>query len=176
VEYLGVLMTTSIAAAEENAYDRPIAWTPELSVGVPEIDADHKVLIELISQINLAADLPEAYTIVGTVLAALSDYTEYHFIREERMQQVVGFPTAEAHHQCHQILGQQVQHYLALYTANPDAVDTQDLFRFLQRWLFEHILKEDMQYVPYCANNPKASEAVIAIGAEFFIDSDVGLF
>jgi hemerythrin-like metal-binding protein len=169
-------MTTPTVAAGENAYDRPIAWTPELSVGVPEIDADHKVLIELIGQINHTADMPEAYTVVGTVLAALSDYTEYHFSREERMQEVVGFPTTDTHRECHDILRQQVQHYLALYTANPEGVDTQELFRFLQRWLFEHILKEDMQYAPYCANNPKASEAVIAVGLEFFMDSDTGLF
>jgi len=164
------------AAAEESAYDSPIAWSPELSVGVPEIDADHKVLIELISQINNRSDLPEAFTIVGTVLAALSDYTEYHFTREERMQQVVGFPNADAHHQRHVILRQQVLDYLARYMANPEDVDTQELYLFLHRWLFEHILNEDMQYAPYCANNPKASEAVIGIGLDFFIDSNSSLF
>lgn len=147
-----------------------LVWSQKYSVGVNEIDSDHKVLIELIGQIDSAAAGSEAHAVIGTVLAALFDYTEYHFEREEKMMQTVGYTVLPQHKQKHDLLKSQVIEYLGRYSDDPNSVNIEDLSKFLQRWLSEHILKEDMGYRPLVENNPKAGEAAASVGIDFFMD------
>jgi hemerythrin-like metal-binding protein len=165
----GLGMTSTVAAGRESAA-QALAWSDKLSVGIPEIDSDHRVLVELINLVDTSDPVPEAYSVIGTVLAALADYTEYHFAREEAMHRAVNYPGSADHHASHQLLKRQVLHYQGLYQAAPDGIDVHELFGFLQRWLIEHILHEDMLYVPFCADNPVAREAVCSVGLEFFME------
>lgn len=146
-------------------------WSEAFSVGIPEIDADHRILFDLAGQIIEAATGEEAAVVTGSVLLALSDYADYHFEREERVMRAVGYPAEADHTIGHEKLRAKVHQMAERYQADPTAVAAGDLAAFLLNWLTNHILHEDMQYRPYAERNKAAGAAAAAsIGSEFFID------
>jgi len=160
---------TMDAARDAGAGNR-IAWTEEMSVGVPEIDADHQILMELIAQIDDAAAGAEAKEVTGSVLGALLDYTDFHFQREERLQEAIGFPETEQHKRQHAGLKRQVLEFLGRYSRAPDTAAAGELSAFLHRWLVDHILTQDMRFKPYALAKPDISQAAAAeMGVEYFL-------
>ena len=100
-----------------------IQWTPDFSVGVESIDTDHKVLISLINQLDDAILGGEPKQTVSRVLDALSDYTNYHFAREELLMRACAYPDIEAHARTHATLRAQVHDIRNRYRRNPE-IDT----------------------------------------------------
>ncbi len=58
-------------------------WDEEMSVGVIELDADHKELIKVINQLGANAEDQARQNAIRQSLFALLRYAEYHFAREE---------------------------------------------------------------------------------------------
>jgi hemerythrin len=78
----------------EQAY---LAWTHSFSVGVPQLDEDHRALVRLINRACAAADAADP----EQLLSALDDLVELangHFEREEAiMHQLPGYALLPAH-------------------------------------------------------------------------------
>ncbi len=144
-------------------------WSEALSVGVPEIDADHKLLFDLVDQARAAIDGAEVESVLPCVLAALIDYTDYHFAREERMQQAIGFSEARAHRDQHEMLRQRVRAFAAALDVGE--FDPIALISFLEAWLVEHIVRQDMRFKPLANGNPAARRAAASVGIEFFMEA-----
>lgn len=147
-----------------------VGWSQDLEIGVPEIDADHRLLIDLIGQVETVAGGSEAIHVLGSLLDSLSDYVDYHFRREERMQEAVGYPGLDLHRSQHEVLRREVGDLLDHYRDRPQSIDPIELAGFLRRWLIKHITKQDMAYKPFVTGNPKAREAAASIGVEFFLE------
>jgi hemerythrin len=62
-----------------------MTWGPKLSVGVPQIDDQHKKLIELVNRLNEAMIAGHGRDLIGSTLSELVKYTQYHFACEERL-------------------------------------------------------------------------------------------
>jgi len=155
--------------------DPLIAWCDSWSVGAPEMDRDHRILINLVNKLPAALDeAEESGWGVGGVLNCLWDYTEYHFNREEALLKAANFPGAEDHGQRHSELKAQVRDWLDRYQADPDAIDGPTLVTFLKSWLMNHILGEDMRYKPYVQNNPDAQAVAAAIAVDPDLIEDLG--
>ena len=118
-------------------------WSEEFSVGVPEIDADHRMLFELI---GVLADAPASQRIVSESLDALAEYVGHHFAREERYQEAIGFPGLAAHRVLHRQLAERLASFRAIHDVDPSRVDVGELRNFLRHWLINHVLHEDMQF------------------------------
>jgi hemerythrin-like metal-binding protein len=76
-------------------------WKPEMSVGMEELDEDHRFLIKVINRLaeNSAGDgNAEA---VGECLASLRNYAEFHFAREEGVMRACGYSTLSEHQDEH---------------------------------------------------------------------------
>jgi len=137
-------------------------WSVRMSVGLKELDDDHKKLIEIINQ--LEADAGSASTLEGVqrALVALRRYAEYHFGREQEVMASCGYPALESHIEEHHDFIQKIRGVSADYEANPKKVAKQvheELVDFLKTWLTHHILIEDMAYKTYVEGNPKAQKA-----------------
>ncbi|MHA1597148.1 MAG: bacteriohemerythrin [Alphaproteobacteria bacterium] len=134
-------------------------WRPEFNVGIEAIDTDHKFLVSLINQLDEANTDGQGKEIIGSVLNALYDYTEFHFAREEKMMSACGYPDLERHGQQHHALKARLMEirddYLASQSNNIEA----SVLEFLKDWLSEHILGRDMQYVSCMESNAEAVEA-----------------
>lgn len=142
---------------------RNIAWTKDLEIGIPIIDADHKVLVSLLNQVfNTVGDREEKATL-GSVLNSLVEYTEYHFTREETLQEVAGYADFEAHKARHRELEKKVMDIRTRFNENPDSVHGEEVLDFLRDWLVDHIEKRDLDYREACLASPAAIEAASRI-------------
>ena len=141
-----------------------IEWTPGLSAGVETIDTDHKLLISLLNQLDDAVSAGESEDIVGSVLDALLDYTDYHFGREEALMRACGYPDVEPHAETHADLRDQVATIRDRYRRNPDSIREREVMAFLKTWLTAHIMGRDKLYEPFMASK---AEAVAEADREF---------
>lgn len=123
-------------------------WSSALMLGIPTIDAQHHVLVQLVNTLHseLSNPIPER-TVIAQVLEGLVDYTHNHFIEEEVMFQRFGYPQTEAHTAEHAQFTAQVMDWLMRFEDGED-VDMEAL-HLLKQWLVHHILEEDRAYVPF---------------------------
>lgn len=135
-----------------------LQWTPELSVGVESLDADHRQIIRLINQLDDAIKSGEPGATVRHVLDALLDYADYHFAREETLMQVSGYPDADAHIRCHKTLAFQVTNIRDHYVRNPESIHEREVLAFLKNWLTAHIMGRDKLYAPFMASKREQVE------------------
>jgi len=128
-----------------------MVWRDAYSTGIRVIDEDHKMLFSIIN--NLVDEIDSGSTLdsrkISSVLEALNAYVASHFTREERFLEQFGYPELANHRHSHDALRNQLGTISNDYRTDPDSIDLQALSMFLMKWLSEHILKSDMDYVPY---------------------------
>jgi hemerythrin-like metal-binding domain len=137
----------------------PFRWQDSLSLDVPAIDKDHKLLIDLLNRIHymeLAGDDQEA---IAVVIAELVEYTTTHFSREEMLMRLSGYPGYKAHQKIHESLRTRVADLHAQFQRKPETFDVQRFYRFLADWLTMHILGEDAKIKPYVEKLAEAQAA-----------------
>lgn len=136
-----------------------IEWSNALSVGVTEIDDQHKELIKMLNKLNTAIHGGWGKETRKEVIDKLVEYTRVHFTTEESVMSIAGYPDVEAHKKKHQDLLLKVKDYVNKYEKNPNA-SSYDLLFFLKQWLTEHIIKSDKALGNFLlANGPKAGSA-----------------
>jgi hemerythrin len=122
-----------------------ITWRDEFSVGVAEIDTQHKHLVNLINQLHDAMRVGKGKDIMDKVLDELIAYTQTHFRHEERLMQTRGYSELAGHQAEHNKLTQQALDYQQQFRAGKIAM-TLPLMNFLKDWLTTHILTVDHKY------------------------------
>ena len=70
---------------------RFVEWSDELSVGVEEIDEQHKVLVGLVNEMHEAIHQRHGSEVVQEILAKLADYTRIHFAVEESLMRILNY-------------------------------------------------------------------------------------
>lgn len=129
-----------------------IFWRDAMSIGVPELDADHKKLIALFNHAEKAAAQAD-HNILRVVLQELVAYVDYHFRREEAVLQAVNFPFYAEHKKAHEAMAQKAAMLRERYLASESPEERTRLAaavpRLLNDWLINHIFKEDMKLKPY---------------------------
>lgn len=121
-------------------------WTPELSVGLDEIDAQHRVLVDIINRIYLALINRWNREQVAQVLDELVQYTQVHFAVEESLFRITNYPDYESHKALHERLRDQVASIQRRFERGDIELDLK-LMTFLRNWLTDHIHGEDKAYV-----------------------------
>lgn len=125
--------------------DPPLEWCEEFSVGVAQLDEDHRLLFELVRTIEeLPRPLP-AERVTG-LLDALATYVATHFAREEEHQAAIGFPGLARHRELHRQLIARLESFRRQHASDPRRFDIAALRDFMRRWLINHVLNEDMSY------------------------------
>src|SRR4051794_6931072 len=130
-----------------------IKWREELSIDLGPIDEDHQTLIGIINQFEVVKPGPSAATNLSDVLQQLEQYGSVHFGREERLQRLVAFPYSQAHGQQHRHLLRGLGYAraeLAQVASDKDlAAFREHMCGFLNDWLLEHIIHNDLLMKPY---------------------------
>lgn len=125
-----------------------MSWDDKLSVGIEEIDNQHKALVSLLNQLHTAIHEKHGTTACMEILDRLVEYTRVHFTVEESLMRILGYPEYEDHHEEHDKLIVQVvelQQKLKSGKANVSF----ELLHFLRGWLSHHILETDKAYAPF---------------------------
>lgn len=125
-----------------------INWKNEFSVGVAELDAQHKKLLAMINR--LIADQKELTDpkMIAELLMEMTDYAEVHFRAEEHLMTEYGYESKDQHTVAHQDFIDKTRSFLSAGEVGPNILSTA-LLDFLGKWLINHILTEDMKYKPF---------------------------
>jgi hemerythrin-like metal-binding protein len=121
-------------------------WDPKLKVGSDTIDNQHKVLFDLIKDLNNAIKVGASIRIVDVLLGVLLDYAFKHFQTEEE------FFVKHAEYRRHCL-----EHYTLIKKLNAFIVDFRNNRKigdrtpsdFLERWLLEHIEHYDRPFLSH---------------------------
>ncbi len=129
-----------------------VCWTDDMSVGHPEIDNDHRTLIDIIDQLT-TAESGDDRTSVEFVLDELIQYTNVHFAREEQILTRLGYTGLDDHADRHATLFRQVTTLRERFVNGLSGRLSADVLDFLMSWLTDHILHEDRLYAPLLRQN-----------------------
>lgn len=132
-----------------------MVWNESFMVGVPAIDEQHALLVNLA---NRLLDQPEAFIRDEKVVDILTDLGKFlilHFQSEEAMMRQLGLPAAEydRHVHAHNLI---IDEYaeLNLQAARGHPRTAMDVFALVRTWLHDHYQNDDAKlrdYVPACA-------------------------
>jgi len=122
-----------------------ITWTDEFSVGVIEIDNQHKGLVKLINRLFDAMTYGQANKILKEIIQELVRYTQIHFATEEKYFAKFDYPDSEVHIQEHQKFIETVAKFKEGFEAG-NIVLSVDILKFLKNWLTNHILASDKKF------------------------------
>ncbi len=127
-----------------------VNWSPLFSVKNPHIDQQHKRLFDIVNEFHSAYRAKENKDYIFSVLNRLIKYTEEHFEDEERLMRASGCPQdlLEKHVKEHEKL------IVEIFELNNELHDGKtktlnELERFFDKWLINHVLEEDKKYLDY---------------------------
>lgn len=123
-------------------------WSEQFKVNVKEMDDQHRVLIDLVGQLDDAMREGKGKQAVGLILAKVIDYTKVHFAAEERLMKAYGYPELQEHRLIHEKMTAKVLEIERQYKEGK-AMITLDVMKFLTDWLQKHILGTDKKYGPF---------------------------
>lgn len=126
-----------------------LTWQEKFSVGIEQIDRDHKILFDLVGQFHDAYAMGKGETALEQLLDMLVDYTTEHFNREEEMMRVYEYPDLERHTKSHRALANEVEGMQKRFQAGERGQLCLDMLGFLNNWLTLHILETDRAYQCY---------------------------
>lgn len=129
-------------------------WTVDLSVGDKDIDDDHIGLFNLIDTLNRAK---MNHDDLNSILDRLKRYTEEHFSKEELHMRHIHFPELEEHLKLHRAFEEWLSTIRSMYARFPQSpfIVGDSVNGYLQRWLKDHILDEDMKYRDFILTQKK---------------------
>ena len=125
-----------------------IEWSNELSVGIEEIDDQHRILVDLLNQVHEAIQKRRGAEVAGGVIQQLEEYTRVHFAVEESLMRILHYPDYEGHKADHDRLVEHLADLREKLKTGKGAISV-ELAQFLKAWLTKHILEVDKRYVPF---------------------------
>ena len=137
-----------------------IKWTRKMSVGVPELDDDHKGLLAVINELEIHATSEGEEEAVRRSLNWLLRYAETHFAREQAVMTSCKFPMLSDHIDEHRDFVNRMRVSIASFDEDPAlaaAATRDDLITYLENWWHHHILAEDMKYKRFAEKNLRLS-------------------
>jgi hemerythrin-like metal-binding protein len=136
--------TTKHPAPIDSTSPTYVSWQPQFSVGVEEIDTQHKRLFAMINDLQNAIDHSrDNVTALEKGLVDLMTYAELHFSTEEELFR--GEPGFDKHHREHWSFIRQAMNYVKRYNCDHDAGLITEIVEYLRHWLVEHILNIDQK-------------------------------
>lgn len=133
-----------------------LQWTPNLSVGDPLLDADHKKLINIINELEMTIAAQNGVVDLRVFLQRICVFTETHFAREEEQFARTKYPDAEKHIKNHRDFEKLMHDLLAAYEQNPKSLLPLNLLNVLREWHNKHTKEMDRGYAFYIKNARKA--------------------
>lgn len=129
-----------------------IRWKDEYSVGIAEMDQEHKKLIAMISSLHDAMTAGMGRAALSAVSLEMLDYARTHFADEEQLMKSCGFPGLAPHRSEHELfiaktldIRERIQ--------RGELVFSIEVLSFLKNWLVNHIQRMDKQYGSFIREN-----------------------
>jgi len=121
-----------------------VEWQESLSIGVLEVDIQHKLLFEKFNAFLGACETEMSADGIYRLFWFLEAYAITHFNEEEKLMQRVGYPDYLRHREKHQSFAVEVaklKERLKNEGATPPLVSSMTIF--ITNWLVDHISNTD---------------------------------
>ncbi len=122
-----------------------LEWCSEFSVGVDELDQEHRQILSVINLIQANLEEGVKSPFVSECLTLLTRYAKEHFAHEEELMRQCGYPGIEAHIEIHRSYRKKVVELCQRTTSRDEAVPL-ELLSYVTSWWNSHILSEDKAY------------------------------
>ena len=121
-------------------------WKDEYAVGIKEIDAQHKELVNLFTKINdsIKSELP--WSEIHFQIIELKTFAIFHFEFEEALMRLFGFREHGTHADAHKSFFDKLH---AIEQSSIRDEVKQEMVRFAFDWLFGHIATADKAYAKH---------------------------
>ena len=130
---------------------KKLNWKKEYSIGVFEIDAEHKIFLRTIKKIQKAFKIGMDKEILKRLLEELYKYADFHFTSEENVMLVNKYPEYESHKKQHDELIQTLANTINFFDI--ERIDKKQLNDFLIEWFVEHTTTIDLKLGKYLQTN-----------------------
>lgn len=125
-------------------------WKDDYSIGISELDNQHKSLIELLTDFEHAFDGKAHWNAVHPLIVRARCLLRFHFAVEESLMQIVNYPNFLAHRAAHQHVLQQCE-ALERRVLHQEMKD--EVLPKLSFWLFQHMIDSDKPFARGCDSN-----------------------
>lgn len=120
-------------------------WDARLETGIEEIDKQHKKLFEIIAKLNAFVDRGDGGRATIPTLTELGKYAKEHFAFEEALLHKLEPHDLVLHIKGHEMFVEKLNGYLLQAQNTSWERLSGQLVQFLQDWLVQHILEQDMK-------------------------------
>jgi len=127
-------------------------WDDSLSVGVQQVDKEHKKLVDLVNNLNDSMKNGKSKEALQQVFNELVDYTMTHFSNEELLMQNVNYSNFTAHKREHDELAKKVKILKEEFLSGKMMISI-EVRDFIKNWIVNHILKTDKLYMKTMIEN-----------------------
>jgi hemerythrin len=129
-----------------------ITLTKDMEIGVAEIDAQHKELVDRINTITSMGLKSVSKEETQKTLDLLGKYVIQHFGDEEALQRKCNYPRYEWHRQIHQDFIGEFANIKDEFAKNGTSVQfTVELNNRIVKWIVSHIKNVDAEFGKYYA-------------------------
>jgi len=122
-----------------------VEWSKVLSVDIKAIDEQHKKLLGYMNILYDALTNKKEKDILMQLFQDLDEYTQTHFLLEEKYFEKFNYKGSENHILQHKEFIKKLEQMKKQIPR--EIMDTEDLLAFLVEWLMNHIKKSDYGYV-----------------------------
>jgi len=162
--YNNTLLSTEVEKFELGVEDSKkrevvmgIDWSDVLSVGISEMDGEHKELFNRINALLSSLLGREKDYDMKKLVGFINEYIDFHFRNEEKLLERNNYPELENHKKLHAIYEDYFDKIeKELTTGNFDALLLIEIQEKVVNWLLDHIAKVDKKYGIFL-NNKKLS-------------------
>jgi hemerythrin-like metal-binding protein len=127
---------------------QPMSWKERYSVGVEEIDRQHRGLLDIINQIANSFEKKDEWQSTSAILDSLIHYAYNHFATEERYMVEAEYPELSWHIGLHIAFMRKIFLMSEEYRQQGLALQ-KEMLSYLASWFSSHVLEIDRKYMSY---------------------------
>lgn len=139
-------------------------WNSGFSVGIDQIDAQHKTLFGYIADLEKSVENPDdrqRWSAIHYAIVQLRDYTRIHFSIEECLMEILDYPGRNVHIQEHSRFVSFLSDLERRSITHNDITEN-EIVEFLRNWLLNHIAVSDREYgLHFFQAKARAQEPVV---------------
>lgn len=125
-------------------------WKSEYSIGIEEIDFQHKYFLKLINRLSIKAKEDLSAFLISRHVNEIIKYADFHFQSEENLMLLTEYPDFDEHYNLHKDLLDEIAVFL--YGFNKGNKTFDELINFLMKWFIDHTIEQDQKFAKYYNN------------------------
>lgn len=118
-------------------------WTPDLSVGVGEIDSQHREFIKRADKFITAVEQGHGADVLAETVDFVLEYVEKHFMTEEMFMIQFAYPEIAAHKKLHNTFREYMAQVKERVRTDHTGISQQEVKEKIADWFINHIKNVD---------------------------------